>query len=325
MTQNRLRLAREILAALFGAAMAAASGAGARADIEGDATLVEQACAAYERNVAALRTWAAEIEVQDARQEGKLLTSVTSAVTFAYDRDKPAWTFDWQCVKSLLTEDGRQQPGYADGNIDAELMVDGKLFKLRFYEAQSERSRRFIHTSLALIDHRAGDFEYRVVPHQLFWYGGNDSFAERQRRALVQAKSLFNRNMKITRDGDLLKINYRADYLASQLKEETVIDVAQGGSRVSHLSDTGRMTHEWRYEVEEKNGVWVPTLIHHKYDDMLPDGGKKHVERRMIWKKNVVNEPLDPQLFTLTSLRKGQVALLQTISGEQIVLPGPGE
>jgi hypothetical protein len=297
----------------------------ARADIEGDAALVEQACAASERNLAALRTWTAEIELQQSYRDPKLDSSVTAAVTFAYDREKPAWTFDWECLKLMGTNEGKEQPGYADGNIDAELVVDGKLFKLTYTDPRSQQSRRFINTSLALIDRRAGDFEYRIVPHQIFWFGANDSFAERQRRALVQASSLFNRTMKVTRDGDLLKITYRANYLTGYLQEETVVDVAKGSSVVSHKSETDRMTHNWRIEVAEQNGVWVPARMEHKYDDTLPDGSQKHVERRMTWKKNVVNETIDPQVFTLTSLRKGQTALLQTINREQIVLPGPEE
>jgi len=322
MMRNGWSFARGVVRALV---VLAAWASSVRADIEGDAALVEQACAASERNLAALRTWTAEIELQQSYRDPKLESSITAAVTFAYDRDKPAWTFDWECLKSLGTNEGKEQPGYADGNIDAELMVDGKLFKLTYYDPRSQQSMRFINTSLALIDRRAGDFEYRIVPHQIFWFGGNDYFAERQRRALVQASSLFNRTMKITKGGDLLKITYRANYLTGYLQEETVVDVAKGSSVLSHKSETDRLKHNWRIEVTEQNGVWVPERVEHKYDDTLPDGSQKHVERRMIWKKNVVNEPLDPQVFTLTSLRKGQPALLQTVNREQIRLPGPDE
>src|SRR5262245_23870521 len=126
MMRNRWSLARGTIAALLTLVVAAALATTARADIEGDAALVEQACAASERNLAALRTWTAEIELQQTYQDPKLESSVTAAMTFAFDRDKPAWTFDWECVKSMSTNDGKEQPGYADGNIDAELMVDGK-------------------------------------------------------------------------------------------------------------------------------------------------------------------------------------------------------
>ena len=145
----------------------------------------ELACTAHEKNVAALSTWTAEIGIEDFRKVGLANDHEYQRCYLFLQSRLAAWTCDWLVTKSMVVREAWMLPGYTGSN-EAELSLEGLFYKFRV----TPQSEPFIVTSLGTIDRRAGDFEQPIVPHQLFWYGGIDSFSARAAAILEWRRSV---------------------------------------------------------------------------------------------------------------------------------------
>jgi len=302
---------RLLLAALISSALIIAIARFASADIVGDPALLDEAIRAHEHNVAELRTWDARLEVRDTRRENADSNAWTNDVTFAYDRERGASIFVWRCAESQGLRDGKSYPGYNDGTEDGELVVDGKLYTLRFWPGPNSIRTVSVGRLVPFVPRQAvGSAELRIVPEQLFWHGGKP-LKTRFEQYKTAALGRGDFQLEVRREGDLIKVNTQSSQNVRVLRDELAIDIAKGGMVVSAFSSVGdERTDKWQTDVEQQNGIWIPEKRVYAYVGKAPARTAATIERTMVWKSNHVNDPLDPSRFSVRSLTGGNEALL---------------
>lgn len=293
-------------------------GTGARgiADVVGDESLLHEAAFAYEENVAKLRTWVSELEVNDKSKQppspGLFVAQTnTHHVWFAYDRDLSAYIVRWRCIASDATDaEGKKHPSWKDNQESGEMAIDSDLYRISIYDPKRDKLAQgpSIAKTVGTQARDSGPFEELLIPIELFQHHG-ESPPSYWRRIWDGARETKEMNVDLSSNGP--EILFRIAVPVHNTIQEYVIDRSKGGMLIYTLSDEPNVKWTTQVALAEIAGVWVPSRIERSRVERGGDGQvvKEHW-RELRWTKNLVNVDIPPSQFTVDAFRDGRPARL---------------
>lgn len=271
------------------------------AEIKGDLALLDKVIEAHEANYEKLKTWAGIAEVHSVRSnkgDESQRSDRLSSVVFALDQDRDSWIFNWTYVKTLHPDlDGKTSGGmfhdkkwheYWPIHLDQpeKNIVNGK----KLVQSINVRS------TIPGLNSPASELFH---PRYFFTIDG-ESLGEclrSKQKSLERHRNIFD--VEVSEKESKVFLSYVSTGIEAKNRTSFVFDLSQGGNLVLQESQDQSRKVVSKYEWEQKQKVWVPSRF--QYLNHFNDGSEK-IDRTVVWKESVVNEPFPDEVFSLESM-----------------------
>ncbi|MCL2641225.1 MAG: hypothetical protein FWD53_10300 [Phycisphaerales bacterium] len=277
--------------------------------IDGDYQLLQQILDVRAANQSKLATWQgdASITTNMLIEEEGLQDNRTATASYLLDVKKDQLKWTWRYTSRVAVQNGKNvsSPDFLKRNsqisrIKTPNMVVRHEPNLKVKNAQGEDEHKLtlviypgdIKTVLP-----GGDLGESLDPRFYFTQLGYniDEYLE----MLVETKDTWPHRIGVSNVGPLVTVEFPNPAGGTTLWE---FDLEKGGNLVlSRARIDDESTYKALHQYQQINEVWVPALFHYEKKN-IGDDTMVHL-RRVAFSNTKINEPIDPEEFTIASLR----------------------
>lgn len=265
----------------------------------GDVELLRTVAMQNKANNEAIVTWKGEAVIHDVdTMTDGYHREIERTVSFAYGRVEGSvrWNMEIRGIRCFIG--GKDVSDLEIGSYSG-MFKDKRFYRYRI--PQREKHHKWHH--LVIFDRKVarGQELSRNFDPTYFLKDHGENVADRLMGLYKLAKRSKLKKWSISRKGDLVTLEARFGKGNGNINRY-VFDISKGGSMVSYYGKDSTNEENWAYGFEKMDGVWVLKQLDRRHTYKNKHGVKVTRTKKIKWKKNIINKPLDANEFSLGRL-----------------------
>jgi hypothetical protein len=274
-----------------------------RGGLKGNAELLKIVAEAHLANKGRIQTWSGRATIESQSYEEARTTTdrrLKSSVSFAYDRQREATRWNYRQEEDRWVIDNNDVKINRKPYLNNGMKKDGVFYQLHNYKEDSDERRTMSIRPLSEVGY--GMFAEEFDP---MWYLTNagENLAERLEFFYRNANNPSMSYMEVMADGNQVVLEIAPGGGINRYK----FDLSAGGNLISYFGSDSQVTvwYYWRYQ--KLKDIWVPESFTYINVNAAKDADGKHKFwrnsiRRVEFKENVINKPIDAAEFSFTKI-----------------------
>jgi hypothetical protein len=248
----------------------------------------------YARNYQKLQTWQGKARIHSGNGAPGNTSEETDEVYFLCDVSKDKLRWYWRKLPAGDTSD--EQPNRAE--YFAAGLVTGQTF-WKLYPVQIGKPRP---AANVLVRPRPAQIEsVNEEFSPLYYFQCIERDMYKRLMFFYEHRNALQYLVRIEREGDIVVISVEGKETVaghSLLVNRYTFDMAKGCNLIRYYSK-GTVAADWAFAYEELAGVWVPKSVKCVYEAPV---GQLHTTSTTEFTQSVLNQPIDPNEFTVEKL-----------------------
>ena len=273
--------------------------------VHGDVELLKTVAIQHKTNTEAILTWKGQAVIHDTHKRGESYDrELENVASFAYRHVSPAVRWNMQTTANRFIIAGRDIED-SDTGYNVGMIKNGRFFSYKIRESDKDLE----HHNLIIFEEEetSGQMQDFCFDPTYFLTDHYENLTHRLMYLYEHANDPNLGEWFVSRKGSLVTVETR--FNGEKKLNRYVFDISNGGNMVSYYATAPDEEEDWKYQFEEKDRVWVLKRLNHTYTcpgSLVVNGAKTMVKtvttKTIEWVTNILNEPLDPDEFSLSKL-----------------------
>jgi protocatechuate 3,4-dioxygenase beta subunit len=263
--------------------------------------LLRYLIATYQQNKAKIRSWQGQATIQNRTvyniNNEKEMSGVDyfAKVQFVFDREQKSVRWNDTLEKSSQITQGKEEPQSVPKILNG-MMTPKALYRFGLYGSPGDPAKRQLTLKIAPPEDIDGRMQTQLYDFNplVFLDTFRGDVAEDLSSYLGWADEHGAAGTKITREGDLVTI----DMGTNDMYNRYTLSLSQGCNPVTCSGVEPRMTSEYRWTYENRDGIWLPKT----WTYTVREKDRRTEDRTVTFVENVLNEKVDADAFTIPKL-----------------------
>ncbi|MHB1037353.1 MAG: carboxypeptidase regulatory-like domain-containing protein [Pirellulales bacterium] len=245
------------------------------------------------QNQAKIRTWQgkATIASREAYETRAIGVDYSANAQFVFDRARKSVRWNTTLEQWTVSRKGVKEPQPVP-QISNGMQTPAGFYRVDQGDSPVNPARRPLPLTIDSPDVSFGRMQYDFNP--LHYYSLDPpygSLVELLSNYLARTSEPAIAMIKVIREGDLVTIE--------QLRSASYsISLSQGCNPVRYISQLSQSTRECHWTYELRDGIWLPKT----WTETIHEQNTRDLERKVTFVENRVNQPVEPEAFSLSRL-----------------------